>query len=375
MVRNRGLTFVGVAALIVSACTQRAAQTPLLPQTDGVSAARAAYSHDASVPTVRFKEFALPPAYSGPTQITRAPGKQQKLWFSEHKGDALGVITTSGRILEYPLLVRAPDAAELRRGPTPMVTLPPKGNAPYGIAVGGDNRIWFGEEGMRDNKIGRVVKSKVTQYRVTAPCCLQNLVLGPDGALWFPIADYFDGLCQYPSDIGRITTRGSVTLYPLGTASCPANVTVGPNKNLWFTQAEPDGVAELATASGKKKRTFKLPVGSRPIDITLGPDKALWFTECTASTIGRITVSGKLHQYKLRRDAFPVGITAGPDHALWFTEAGGNALGRITTNGTITEYSIPTKHSKPFYITVGPDGALWFTEYRAGKIGRAQISK
>jgi virginiamycin B lyase len=106
---------------------------------------------------------------------------------------------------------------------------------------------------------------------------------------------------------------------------------------------------------------YKIPhPGGGPWLIALGPDGALWFTEVTGS-IGRISTSGVIAQYKIPSNTMPIGITAGPDGAVWFSTSN-PAIGRVTTDGqTFTLY--PQQSSKVFTssITAGPDGALWFS--------------
>jgi virginiamycin B lyase len=382
MLLRRRFTLVGAIAFFVSACAQHGTPTSVLPQSYGAPTVRTAFSdrgdspEDASAPTVTWQEFKLPTGYTGPTHITSAPKKKHKLWFTEYGANAVGVITTKGKISEHALFERVPGN---RSGPAPMVTIPPSGNAPYGITVGSDENVWFGDEYLttssnENDEIGRIKRKNIVQYGVSAPCCLQNLVLGPDGDIWFPVSDNYQNMCTSANYIGKITTSGAATLYELPNATCPYNVTVGPKKDLWFTEFSSNSIGEMTT-SGSLVHTFALSSGAGPEDITLGPDKALWFTECTAHKIGRITTAGKLTEYKLHKKTYPGGITVGPDDALWFTEPGKNALGRITTTGKIKSYTIPTKDSDPFFITLGSDGALWFTEYNANKIGRVQVKQ
>ena len=66
-----------------------------------------------------------------------------------------------------------------------------------------------------------------------------------------------------------------------------------------------------------------------------------------------------------------MGITPGPDGALWFTNSG--SIGRITTSGTVTNYK-GTGIDAPKAITSGPDGALWFTNYGDNSIGSITTS-
>src|ERR1035438_1598757 len=75
----------------------------------------------------------------------------------------------------------------------------------------------------------------------------ENIVAGPDGALWF--SEYLG------NRIGRIKTSGAITEYPIPTSN------------------------------------------GGPFWIAAGPDGALWFTEFNVNKIGRITTTGIITEY------------------------------------------------------------------------------
>ncbi|HTU81535.1 MAG TPA: hypothetical protein VMF61_05370 [Candidatus Acidoferrales bacterium] len=340
---------------------------------------------DALKPRVKIAEFKLPTSYAGPTHITPAAHGAKELWFTEYDANAIGLISTDGKIIEHQLGIRAPHPGaqapqtpslviSSNARPIPMVTVPPDGNSAYGITVGPDNNVWFTDTNNGANEIGRIAGNRVDEYRVSTQCCLQDILTGPDKALWFPISNtQYDPSTNY---LGRITTAGKVHAYALSYDSGPANMTVGPDKLLWFTEYTGNKIGKAST-SGKVEREYTLPQPSEyPSDITSGPDGALWFTEWVGNKIGRITTAGKITEFKVpTAQCAPSGIVVGPDKALWFTEASGNKIGRITTKGAISEYPIPTSKSEPFFIVLGPDHNLWFTEYHRSKIGRVTVIK
>jgi hypothetical protein len=155
----------------------------------------------------------------------------------------------------------------------------------------------------------------------------QNIVAGPDGALWFE--NRFTGF------IGRITTSGTLTTFP-------------------------DPVPEV----------FGGPVLRGPL--VVGPDGSLWFTNtatsdgpntCVAGSIGRMTTSGNVTLFTDPNLVPGTDLIFGPDGALWFDNGGCNgvppSIGRMTTAGSVTIYTGPGLDN-PGDLTVGPDGALWF---------------
>lgn len=290
--------------------------------------------------------YPIPAANSASSSITNGP--DGALWFTESASGAIGRITTSGTVTEYPAQ---------------------PANGPGGIVTGSDGALWFADS---HNNIGRIdTTGGVTLYAIPTPFAQPyGITAGPDGALWFTeLAG---------NNIGRITVAGVITEYPIPTASAsPFTITVGPDGALWFTEQWSSKIGRITTA-GAFTEYPTLTLASEPEAIAAGPDGALWFTELYGHNVGRISMAGTLTEYEMPSAGYPNGIAAGPDGALWFTEGPSNRIGRITTTGVISEYSVPTAATFPFGITAGPDGAMWFAEdgFSAGvpnMIGRVSI--
>jgi virginiamycin B lyase len=362
---------VGLIGLVlVAACSHIAG--PVVPTGD---AAEPPATRIAGATKAAIAEYSIPTSSAGAIHIVSAPKKAQALWFTEYDGDALGTITTSGKITEHSLSAQgsARNAAHAlpRRRLNPMVTLPPSGNAPYGIVVTAGQQLWFSDARTKVNYAVRVSSSnRYTAYAATQQCCIQNLANGPNKTLWFATSDTAGG--GGVNTVSQMTPSGKVTAYKLDSGTGPGSVVEGPDRAMWFTEYTAGRIGRVTTTGTIKE--YSLPNdGAEPLDITVGPDHALWFTEYGSDTIGRITVDGKVKQYKLPTGSAPGGITVGPDHALWFTESGTSSIGRISTSGSVQQFSTPTSDSEPYFITLGPDRALWFTEYGANKIGRLAI--
>jgi virginiamycin B lyase len=320
--------------------------------------------------SAKITEYKIPKAKAGPLYIVAGPKKEADVWFTEYYDNTLAEISTTGVLTEHPL-VQSPEFSGA--GPVPTVIVPSKGSYPYGIAVGPDENVWFATSTSSEQFAGKLVGGKVDAYDASAACCIQNIVAGPDGALWYPVSNSLGNLGL--NTINRITTAGKLTLsVSLPYASVPDIVTPGPDDTLWFTLSGSGQIGRITT-KGVVTNLYAIPTAnSAPYDIVLGPDGAFWFTEYGSSKIGRITTSGHITEYKtLTKNSGPAGITVGPDGAIWFVEFAGNKVGRITTAGAVEEFTIPTGGSEPYHITTGADKALWFTEFKGNKIGRLAI--
>jgi virginiamycin B lyase len=292
----------------------------------------------------------LVPGGGNPGGITTGP--DGAIWFTQEGSSEIGrldprlaVPGTSNGITEYAVTTN----------PTPA-TVPVLDQ----IVAGPDGALWFTEP--RDNEIGRMATTGVVtnEYTIPSPSQPEGITVGPDGNIWF--TDLFN-------EVGRIAPSGPpITEFPTGQG--PTDITTGPDGALWFTEAFGNTIGRKTT-DGAPLPSIAVPTpGSEPTGITNVPGSGLWFTESAVNQIGHIPLSGGIVEYP-GAGAGPSAIAAGRDGALWFTESEGNSIGRITTGGTVTNhFPLATPGSQPSDMTIGPDGALWFTEYLGNKIGR-----
>jgi streptogramin lyase len=148
--------------------------------------------------------------------------------------------------------------------------------------------------------------AQVTEYSLGPgpPRGPQQIVLGPDGNLWFPEKDH--------SFIGRMSPAG-VLIAEYGTptpAAGPEGIVVGPDGALWFTERDAGRVGRLdpAEAAGCAANpslcTTEIALSAptaEPVDITVGLDGKIWFTERTGNAIGRRPASRSRARLSRRR--------------------------------------------------------------------------
>lgn len=307
-----------------------------------------------------------------------APGPDGNVWFVSGRSSRtiwIGRITPSGAVAEFDTGIAQ--------------TFANVGIGVEALTAGPDGNMWFlfGERGgggiahISPSGTTTVVHRVPSNNRLGAPRFgAADMVLGPDGNLWFASIVH--------DRIGRVTPSGDVTWFTAGITpnSGPADIVQGPDGNLWFTEVFAARIARI-TPSGNVTE-FRIPTGGEPDGLAVGPDGNLWFAD-SFDRIGRITPFGKITLFSkgitrhpgARRpstSSVPGGIAAGPDGNLWFAETNGldgrGAVGRITPSGRITEFSVgssgpPTASG----MVAGPDGNLWFT-YARGGFGRVTPS-
>ena len=216
---------------------------------------------------------------SGNVYVT---GTSNATWQGDNNADPIHPY--SGEADIFVLKLGATESPPLWEYPVPT-----ENSQPYGITVDSDNDVWFTES--KGNQIGRLTPASggaalsvrstlavtITEYPIPTPnSAPSDIVLGPDGNLWF--TEYVG------NKIGRITPAGAITEYPLPqTGSAPIAITVGPDDNLWFCEEGGNRIGKMNT-SGTLLAEYDVPTANSGLnDIVAGPDGALWFR----STRGR----------------------------------------------------------------------------------------
>jgi streptogramin lyase len=273
----------------------------------------------------------------------------------------VGVTPAAGTPLEFPL----PDL-----------------NQPSGKTVAPDGSFWISDVGglARISPAGVISQFSIPNPNPYSPGAqvLQPSapVLDKNGNLWFAWGHYIEEM----SPAGTILKSfyANIQDIPPGENGFFMNVVVGPDGNIWFTDAyEANDIGRLDVTTGQVT-AFPLPAGfGAAADIIVGPDQNLWFTangwypSPPFSAIGRITTSGNITIFQT--PGRNRGLTVGPDGNLWATEGDLNQIIRMTLSGSVTAFAVPTPHAGLSDMVAGPDGALWFTEDGANQIARITV--
>jgi virginiamycin B lyase len=190
----------------------------------------------------------------------------------------------------------------------------------------------------------------------------QQIVAGPDGALWFTAAS---------SEVGRMTTSGGLSLAPTpGTGTrLPESITVGPDGALWYVDAFGPTLGRVTTSFGFSAFA---DTGYRPEGVATGSDGGLWVVESTGNAVSRFATGGSVSRFPLppKTTAPTSSIAAGPDGRLWFT--GATTLGAITTAGVRSSYPLPGGTGGcPSALATKAGERIWFADYCRDRVGSA----
>jgi len=245
-------------------------------------------------------------------------------------------------------------------------------NAELGdIVLGPDGKLWFTEK--TANKIGRVTPGNppvIDEFDLPAGFTTPfNITVGHDNKIWFTCSNGAGALCRInPADTTDTQGHGGYNLQ-----GQPAGIAAGPDGAMWLG-GQTASVIRADTATMNELAVSDIDVtGFNIRNLAPGPDGNVWVTDF-GGKIARVTPAGLVSPFDVPGDG-AWDITTGPDGNLWYTAPEGNnsKIGRITPAGEFgTQYDV-TDAGDQLGITVGPDGALWFAQAVANDIGRMTL--
>ncbi len=251
-------------------------------------------------------------------------GSDGNLWFTETTGNKIGRITPTGQVAEFPVSLY-----------------------PGTIKAGPDGNLWFTETGPGTSTIGRITTGgQVTEFPLYGRLS-NGEAFDPDGNLWFTegvltaiTSGRVAGAAKNTDYLGRITPTGQITEIPLSGTVASRDLILGPDGNLWFTDHDGNAIGRI-TSNGLVAE-FAVPTsGSGPVGIVAGPDGNLWFTEDTGENIGRFRVSTT--DLVLSLPAQPVtGVTGQPlTYAISVTNHGPVEATDVVLTEEIPPFTVP----------------------------------
>jgi len=257
----------------------------------------------------------------------------------------------------------APTVTEFSEGITP--------NAELGdIVLGPDGKLWFTEK--TANKIGRVTPGTppvIDEFDLPAGFTTPfNITVGPDSKIWFTCNNGAGAVCRInPADTSEKQGHGGYNV------TTQAGIAAGPDGKIWLGD-QGGKVVRINPSDMLEETVSDIDLtGFNVRNLTAGPDGNVWVTDF-GGQIGRVTPSGSVTAFNPAGDA-AWDIITGPDGNLWYTapEGADTKIGRVTPAGDVgLQYSAsPVGDQRG--ITVGPDGALWFAQAFANTIGRMTL--
>lgn len=160
-----------------------------------------------------------------------------------------------------------------------------------------------------------------------------GLVLGAGGDMWFATCLHTQPQlrenCTGSMGIGKITPAGAISVFTKGLSAhvAPDDLVLGPDGDIWFkVQTDQPAIGKITPSGAITLYSNGLPVGAALSSLTPGPDGSLWFEALTPGpdgslAIGQITPSGTIKLFHRGLPSGPAGsaeLVAGPGASLWF---------------------------------------------------------
>jgi virginiamycin B lyase len=201
------------------------------------------------------------PMSSGIVPVAILVTSDGTVWFFDAGTYALGTISATGKVTEYPVPSLPSD-----------VLL-----ASEQLVETADHTLWFADP--HGGIIGHITAAHMISLApLPAGSVPRHLVADAAGGLWF--------IDTRRAAVGHLSASGQLTSYPINSPLGPqSSLTVGPDSSVWFTlenrlgQIPPSGRMKLYDIP-----TLNAGLGS----IIVGPDGHVWFAE-EAGLIGELT--------------------------------------------------------------------------------------
>jgi virginiamycin B lyase len=239
------------------------------------------------------------------------------------------------------------------------------------IVLGPDGKLWFAEKDA--SKVGRLTPGSppvIDEFPLpvgfTQPF---NITVGPDNKIWATATNGAPAVVRIdPSNPADFVGTGGY-----GLSGSPAGIAAGPDGKIWLG-SQGGVVARIDPATMNEEAVSDIPLtGFNIRNLAPGPDGNVWVTDF-GGQIGMVTPSGTVTAFNPAGDA-AWDIVPGPDGNLWYTAPEGTdtKIGRVTPAGDVGLQYSATPVGDQRGITVGPDGALWFAQAFANSIGRMTL--
>src|SRR5512132_3729312 len=156
------------------------------------------------------------------------------------------------------------------------------------------------------------------------------------------------------------------------------DIVLGPDGNLWFTEKTANKIGRVTPGNPPVIAEVDAPTSfTEPFNITVGPDNKIWFSGkfSGAGGVGRINPANPAD--KQGHGGYgvitPAGIAAGPDGKIWLGDQGGQVVRIEPSDMSFIPAAIPLAGFNIRNLAAGPDGNVWVTDF-GGQIGRVTPS-
>lgn len=287
-----------------------------------------------------------------------AVGTDGTVYIAEYKTSAIAIVSPDRSIVEVRTITSGSGPIELRMGP--------------------DGNVWFVER--LASNIG-VMKPDGTMLVEWSTRCTPTgfLAVGSGNALWFS-EQCFTGGNVSSEFITKINTTGTMSRFRIGVDGDPVrlieDLVYGPDGAIWFAElSPPGGLGRLDPVTGKYSE-YLLPTSGFPGGIFAGPDGNLWVPESTGheNLLNRVDIHGAVTQFDWTGPAL-LTMSIGPGNSLWGVDHYDGVWRIDLAAESIAPVKFPSRFTSnySFTLTSDKDYNLWFSEYDGCAVARIDM--
>ncbi|MDE2483174.1 MAG: hypothetical protein KGN02_13435 [bacterium] len=252
-------------------------------------------------------------------------------------------------------------------------------------AFGPDGNFWTTFSGNYGSSVIAKISptGNVTSYTDTTPTVIDQgnapIAAGSDGNIWTTFFDqsYFSGV------LIRVTPSGAISEFP-GPQSMQqgssdiGQLVLGPDGAMWFTLSASDPYVADSVGIGRVDMSGHVSVvaatTNAPTSLVSGPDGNLWFQD--GANIDKLTTSGALTKYTLPgATATPSRFVVGPDGQFWMPFAyGTKTLVEFSTSGAVVAtHDLPSTLNPTIESVIASGNYVYFTDSQSESVGRIDV--
>ncbi|HEV8405819.1 MAG TPA: copper resistance protein CopC [Nitrososphaera sp.] len=256
---------------------------------------------------------------------------------------------------------------------------PVKSQPYYPVFDSARQSIWVGDQMVGSSRLWQlnITTGNYTLHKVNNAVLITNLVLAPDGRLWYIDPIGASGGGSNKGALGFYDPKdNSSQRFVLPEAGIATGLAMDENGSIWIPIDLANKVTKFEPASGRFS-LYNIPTpAARPTGMASDSYGNLWFAELEAGKIAKIDpTSGEINEFapnsKLGTLDEPTAVFPDPKSSnIYISEHTGHTITVFNSLlGTFREYPSVNEEGLPFGMTLDSYGNLWFAEHTIDRLG------
>jgi copper transport protein len=238
---------------------------------------------------------------------------------------------------------------------------------------GARQSIWVGDTRLTSGRIWQldVATGNYTVHRINGSDFITNLVLVPDGNIWFVEPRPF-GLDNAVLGLYNPDNNTSIR-FILEEAGIVSGLTMDGNGSLWMPVVQPNKVVRFDPAS-RQFSSYDIPTpNAGPAGIVTDGEGNIWLAEALAGSIAKVDpATGNITEYSPKSGKLDEPAALFPDpnsFNIYIAEHTGHTITVFNSIlSTFHEYPPINENGLPFGMAMDSYGNLWYAEHTIDRV-------